>query len=259
LSFLNAAFYCFAPLRDLPRLRHDWRNRLDALGVRGTIIFAPEGANGFLAGAPDSVRTALTDLRTLPGFSGLTAKESYSKEVPFGKLSVKLKKEIVTFRQDLPPAPTRRIAPGTLARWLDEGRDVVLLDTRNVYEVRLGTFAGAHAFAIDHFVEFAGLALPEEWKHKPVVTFCTGGIRCEKAAPYLASRGFTDVYQLEDGILGYFEKVGGRHWNGECFVFDQRIALGPDLAPTGARLCAHCQGPVPRARQECIHCGKPCP
>jgi UPF0176 protein len=252
---LNAAFYCFTPLENLAALRREWLTRLRAHGLKGTVILAPEGVNGFLAGPPAALQSALMDLRSLPAFAGLRVKESLSATTPFAKLLVKLKKEIVTFRQGSSETKSPHLAPEVLAKWLDEGREVVLLDTRNAYESRLGTFKGSHTPAIAHFVEFAGLRLPEEWKSKPVVTFCTGGIRCEKAAPYLTSLGFKEVYQLEHGILGYFEKVGGRHFEGECFVFDQRVALGADLSPTGARLCTHCQGPVPAASADCIHCG----
>lgn len=257
MPHLNAAFYCFTPLRDLPAMQSDWRRRLRAYDVKGTVILAPEGVNGFLAGPIEAVRRALVDLRSLPGLAGLHVKESLSGTLPFAKLCVKLKKEIVTFRQDPCATTAPHLAPAELARWFEEKRDFVLLDTRNAYESRLGTFRGAHRPEIDHFVDFAAVAdtLPAEWKKKPVVTFCTGGIRCEKAAPFLAARGFEQVYQLEDGILGYFEQVGGANWDGECFVFDQRIALNPRLEPTGARLCAHCQGPVPLLETACIHCG----
>lgn len=255
LSQLNAAFYCFTPLENLPALRRDWLTRLRHHGLKGTVILAPEGVNGFLAGEPSALREALKDLQTWPGLASLHVKESFSAATPFARLLVKLKKEIVTFRQNVTASAAPRVSPEELAAWLDEGREVVLLDTRNAYESRLGTFRGAHAPAIGHFVDFASLTFPEEWKSKPVVTFCTGGIRCEKAAPYLIASGFREVYQLEDGILGYFEKVGGRHFEGECFVFDQRIALDPELRPTGAHLCHACQGPVPAASATCIHCG----
>ena len=256
---LNAAFYCFSPLpqETLPELRAHWSRHLRGLGVKGTVILAPEGVNGFLAGAESSVREAISFFRSLPALSGLSAKESRSSEVPFQKLSIKLKKEIVTFRvEGVQPTAAARISPSELAAWYDEGREFVILDTRNDYEYRLGAFEGAHNPGLKHFVEFAEAAktLPEEWKQKPVVTFCTGGIRCEKAAPYLASLGFREVYQLDGGILNYFEKEGGKHWRGECFVFDSRVGLNPELRPTGATLCPSCQGPVPEAEPACIHC-----
>ncbi len=260
MSQLNAAFYCFAPLEDPPSLKREWHGKLMELGVKGTIILAPEGINGFLAGAAQSIREALSLLRSSPALGDLSVKESVSSEIPFQKLCIKLKKEIVTFRVPAlspPRAPSPRMAPEELARWYEEGRDFIVLDTRNTYEAKLGSFQGAFAPAIDHFVEFAEIAkeLPESWKEKPVVTFCTGGIRCEKAAPYLESLGFKQVWQLEGGILNYFEKVGGSYWNGECFVFDQRVALGPNLLPTRARLCRACQGPIPASSEICIHCG----
>lgn len=258
---LNAAFYCFAPLNDLAAIKREWLGRLKSLGLHGTIILAPEGLNGSLAGPPQALRDGLLVLRSFPGLEDLRCKESPSEHSPFRKLCIKLKKEIVTFRQPAvspPPKAASRLAPRELALWIAEKRDLVLLDTRNAYESALGTFEGAHTLPLDHFVDFAAAVsgLPEEWKRRPIVTFCTGGIRCEKAAPYLASLGFEQVFQLDDGILGYFEKVGAAHWRGECFVFDERVSLGPDLQPAGARLCRHCQGPVPRSASACIHCGR---
>jgi len=261
MNQLNAAFYCFAPLADLPRLRAQWKPRLETIGVKGTIILAPEGVNGFLAGTRSALEDALTLIRSLPALAGLEAKVSESEQVPFEKLFIKLKPEIVTFRvpgtspMEAPPAP--RIQAEELAAWIEQKKDFILLDTRNEYESRLGSFEGAHLPAIDHFVHFAAAAkeLPESWKKKTVVSFCTGGIRCEKAAPYLQSLGFENVLQLDGGILKYFEKVGGTGFRGDCFVFDQRVALTPDLLPSGASLCTACQGPVPKDCASCIHCG----
>ena len=132
------------------------------------------------------------------------------------------------------PAP--RLAPQELKRWLDEGRDIVLLDTRNQFEVELGSFENTLALGLKSFSDFprATPALPEALKHQPIVTFCTGGIRCEKAAPWLISQGFRQVYRLDGGILNYFEQCGGAHFRGECFVFDQRVALDATLRETRA-------------------------
>ncbi len=260
MSQLNAAFYAFTALSGLPQLRERWLHDLKRLDVKGTIILAPEGVNGFLAGTENSLRDALTLLRREPGLEGLRAKESVSRAVPFRKLCIKLKKEIVTFRvpEFSPPRrASKRLAPTELADWYREGREFVALDTRNAFEASLGTFTHAATLEIDRFVDLAEAAkvLPAEWKKKPVVTFCTGGIRCEKAAPYLESLGFENVYQLEGGILGYFEAVGGKHWQGECFVFDERVALGPDLRPTGSTLCTECQWPIRAGGKRCEHCG----
>ncbi len=261
MNQLNAAFYCFAPLENLPSIREQWRPRLESLGVKGTIILAPEGVNGFLAGASSALNEALSLIRRVPALAALEAKESPSAEVPFEKLCIKLKNEIVTFRvpeaSPLQAQPAPRISAEELHSWYEEKRDFVILDTRNDYEYRLGTFEGAHNPAIAHFVDFAEVAktLPLEWKKKTVVTFCTGGIRCEKAAPYLQTLGFEKVFQLDGGILKYFEKTGGQHFTGECFVFDGRVALSNKLLPTGARLCPRCQGPVPASSAACIHPG----
>lgn len=257
----NIAFYRFTALDDLSSLKKRWFAALEQLGVKGTIILAPEGINGFLCGSSEAIEKALTFLGSVPGLEGLRGKKSESKSIPFRKLCIKLKKEIVTFRVPGFPAqkiPTKRLQPKELAEWYAQGREFIALDTRNAFEAKLGTFENATTLDIANFVDLpqAAQTFPEEWKKKPVVTFCTGGIRCEKAAPYLENLGFEEVYQLEDGILGYFEHVGGAHWQGECFVFDDRVAVGPDLLPTGAFLCKQCQWPNPRHSATCSHCGR---
>jgi UPF0176 protein len=256
VAFLNAAFYQFTPLND----PGDWAARLEKelspLGLRGTLIFAHEGLNGFLAGPENEVRQSLALLRTHQPFSSLKAKESRSQEIPFRKLCFKVKPEIVTFRAEAPAGNAPHIDPQKLRQWLEKGEDLLLLDTRNAYETKLGSFRGAHTLPLRHFVDFPTAVddFPPSWKEKKIVTFCTGGIRCEKAAPHLRARGY-DAYQLEGGILNYFEQEGGFGWEGECFVFDERVALNPSLEPSGATLCPRCQGPVPRAALSCLHCG----
>ena len=257
---LNVAFYHFTPLADPAGLKVLLQKEMSGLPVKGTLILAPEGLNGFWAGPEDDVRRSLSFLQKAISLPDLRWKESFSDSIPFVRLEFKLKPEIVTFRVPAvspPPANAGRISPAELANWYREKKDFVVLDTRNEYEVRLGRFAGAESLGVDHFVDFAEAArqAPDEWKKKPVVTYCTGGIRCEKAAPYLAQLGFEEVYQLDGGILGYFESQGGKNWEGECFVFDQRIALQPDLQASGARLCHNCQGPIPATQETCIHCG----
>ncbi|MEP6937876.1 MAG: rhodanese-like domain-containing protein [Chthoniobacterales bacterium] len=181
---------------------------------------------------------------------------------------VKIKKEIIAFGvSGIDPArrPAPRLPPRQLKQWLDEGRSVTLLDTRNTYEVKLGTFRGARTLHLDHFRDFpdAATALPGNLKHEPVVTFCTGGIRCEKAAPLLEMAGFTKVFQLDGGILHYFEECGGEHYEGDCFVFDKRVAVDASLRETGAALCFVCQTPLTLTEQQdpryvlsvsCPHC-----
>lgn len=238
MGVLNVSAYLFTALPDREELRPRLKDRAVAAGLKGTILLAEEGINLFLAGDPTAVRAFLAELREDPRLAALTAKESWSDEQPFGKMIVKVKAEII--RMDRPairPGEVRApaVAPATLRRWLDQGHDdagrpVTLLDTRNAFEVDYGTFASAQDWRLSRFTEFPEAARRHaaELADTTVVSFCTGGIRCEKAALYLREHG-VDAYQLEGGILGYFEHVGGAHWNGECFVFDEREALAPDL------------------------------
>lgn len=256
---LNLSFYIFTPLSDLEEWKKKIQAALGSFSIKGTLLLAPEGMNGFLAGERNHVEASLLALKSFAPFSEIEAKASDSDFVPFDKFTIKIRPEIVTFgvNELCPPkALGKRISAEDLAAWYQSGEDFVILDTRNEYEFRLGAFEGAKSLQIDHFVEFAEAVKPalEQWKGKKIVTYCTGGIRCEKAAPYIASLGHEEVYQLDGGILRYFEKHGGKNWQGECFVFDQRIALFPNLEATGARLCEHCQGPIPKG-STCIHCG----
>jgi len=240
-SVLNISAYRFVPLEDAQALRTRLLEDARALGLLGTILLAAEGINLFLAGRPGSVRHFLERLRLDPRFGALHARESWSDEQPFRKLLVKVKREII--RMDHPsiqPAGGRApaIHAQTVERWLgqghdDEGRPVVTLDTRNAFEVDHGTFTGAIDWRLSRFSEFPAAldAHKAELKGKTVVSFCTGGIRCEKAAIYMREAGLDHVWQLEGGILNYFEETGGAHFRGRCFVFDAREALEPRVAP----------------------------
>ena len=202
--------------------------------LRGTILLSTEGINVFVAGTRENVNALLGTLRGIPGLADLAPKESLSAEQPFGRMLVKIKKEIIAFGvAGVDPArrPTPKISARTLKQWLDEGRPITLLDTRNDYEVQRGTFRGAVTPPLRRFRDFPAAVrnLSEEMKDRPVVAFCTGGIRCEKAGPYLEMVGFKDVHQLDGGILKYFEECGGAHYDGQCFVFDQREALDNEL------------------------------
>ncbi|WP_243074050.1 sulfurtransferase [Microbacterium sp. SS28] len=239
-SVLNISAYLFTRIDDPAALRPVLRARAVDAELKGTILLAEEGINLFLAGDADAVRGFVDALRAEPRFADLTTKESWSADQPFGRMLVKVKREIIrmdhpTIRPEAGRAPS--VAPVTLRRWLDQGhddagREVVMLDTRNAFEVDYGTFHGALDWRLDRFTEFpdAATAGRADLEGKTVVSFCTGGIRCEKAALYLDELG-VPALQLEGGILGYFEHVGADHWTGECFVFDEREALTPELLP----------------------------
>ncbi len=238
-AVVNLSTYRFTPFEAeaLPALRESLLALASEAGLRGTILLAPEGINLFVAGPRAATDALLAALRDLPGLGDLSAKESLSDTQPFRRMLVKIKKEIISFGvEGIDPAraPAPRLDARELKRWLDEGRPVVLLDTRNDYEVAAGTFKNAVVPPIDHFRAFpeAVRRLPEELKRLPVVSFCTGGIRCEKAAPLLQREGFQEVYQLEGGILKYFELCGGAHYEGDCFVFDKRGGVDPALRAT---------------------------
>ncbi len=242
---LNLSAYRFVDLDDTAALRDRIRAEALSRGLKGTVLLAPEGINLVLAGDPARLRDFTAWLRTDPRLTALPAKESWSDSVPFARLLVKLKREII--RMDCPtvrPAAERApaVAAATLARWLaagrdDAGRPVVTLDTRNAFEVDHGAFVGAIDWRLARFGEFpAALAAHgAELEGKTVVTYCTGGIRCEKAAILMRQRGVEHVLQLDGGILGYLEQTeGAPHWWGHCFVFDERVALGAGLAPLAA-------------------------
>ena len=240
-TILNVSAYKFVALADAAHWRDAIRAQARADDLKGTVLLADEGINLFLAGTEVRVRAFVGWLTTHDDFADLPVKESWSEAVPFGKLRVKVKPEIIRMNH---PAirPQAGRAPAvdakTLARWLDTGVDdagraVVMLDTRNAFEVDHGRFEGAHDWRIDKFSEFpqALQAHRAELEGKTVVSYCTGGIRCEKAALVMARAGIENVLQLDGGILQYFEKAGGQHFVGDCFVFDERLALNDTLAP----------------------------
>ncbi|GAA5202354.1 sulfurtransferase [Microbacterium jejuense] len=247
-SVLNISAYLFTRLDDVAALKPALRERAVAAGLKGTILLAEEGINLFLAGDAESVRSFVAELRRDARFEALTTKESWSPGQPFGRMLVKVKREIIrmdhpTIRPEAGRAPA--VDAVTLRRWLDDGaddhgREVVLLDTRNAFEVDYGAFDGALDWRIERFTQFpdAAAAAASDLEGKTVVSYCTGGIRCEKAAIYLREIG-VEAFQLDGGILGYFEQVGGAHWNGECFVFDEREALTPGLQPLATATEVH--------------------
>jgi UPF0176 protein len=240
-SVLNISAYLFTHIDDPSALREVLLARAEDRDLKGTILLAEEGVNMFLAGTADAVRGFVDVLRADRRFAELTTKESWSDDRPFRKMLVKVKREIIRMdRPTIRPGSGRAPAvdPTTLHRWLeqghdDAGREVVLLDTRNAFEVDHGTFAGALDWRIEKFTEFPDAASRHraDLEGKTVVSFCTGGIRCEKAAIHLREEG-VDALQLDGGILGYFERVGGAHFDGDCFVFDERRTVDARLAPS---------------------------
>jgi UPF0176 protein len=243
---LNVSAYRFEPVQDPAALQAAILQRSREAGLKGTVLIAEEGLNLALAGLAQPLRAFLQWLQSDPRFANLPLKESFSAEVPFGKLLVKVKREIIRMnRPAIRPAAGRApaVTAHTLARWLaqgrcDEGRPVVLLDTRNAFEVDEGAFEGAIDWRLGKFSDFpvALEAHVGELRDKTVVSYCTGGIRCEKAALVMQDAGLTHVHQLEGGVLRYFEDTGNAPgWRGDCVVFDDRGALRNDLSPTGSR------------------------
>ena len=242
-----AALYQFTRFPDPAELRGPLLAACLAGGVRGTLLLAPEGINGTIAGPREGIDAVLTHIRTLPGCSALEWKESLAGSMPFARMKVRLKREIVTMGQpDIDPSETvgHYVAP---SEWnaLIAADDVAVIDTRNDYEVGIGSFDGAVNPNTASFSEF-----PDWWREnahrfagKRIAMFCTGGIRCEKSTNYLISQGVSDVYHLQGGILKYLEEVpqDESHWQGECFVFDRRVSLGHGLVPGDFTLCHACR------------------
>lgn len=258
MNILNIAAYKFVALTDLPALRAQLRERASAQNLKGTILLAPEGINLFLAGVPQMLENFLRELLKDTRFADLPIKRSLSSAQPFNRMLVKIKREIITMNEpQIRPGEhaAPRVAAHELKRWLDEGRDLVLLDTRNHFEFEVGSFKDAQEFGIDCFSQFPQAVRDKlsQWRDKTIVTFCTGGIRCEKAAPYMREAGFTNVYQLDGGILKYFEECGDAHFAGECFVFDKRVALDGQLQETPTAQCYVCRAILTPEEQRSAH------
>lgn len=245
-----AALYRFTPFADPASLRPGLLAGCEAAGVRGTILLAREGINGTIAGSRAGIEAALAMIRALPGCANLEHKESSTSEMPFGRMKVRIKSEIVTMGLAAvdPAAGTGRyVAP---ADWnaLIVAPDVVVIDTRNDYEVAIGSFAGAIDPGTKSFREFPGWwrANAARFAGRRVAMFCTGGIRCEKATNFLLGEGVAEVSHLRGGILRYLKEVPPleSRWQGACFVFDGRVSVGHGLSEAGHRLCHACRRPV---------------
>lgn len=265
-TIINISAYKFVELAvdRLPMLREHLRQKTQSLGLKGTILLATEGINLFVAGTRMQQEAFRLLIEGYPEFSDLPYKESPSAAQPFTRMLVRIKKEIIPMGLETikPQQHTAaRLSAKQLQQWYQDGKDMVILDTRNDYEVGLGTFKDAVRLDLKKFRDFPAAVqrLPESYKNKPVVTFCTGGIRCEKAAEYLSQQGYQDVYQLDGGILRYFEEAGGDFYEGECFVFDKRVAVDTQLRETATTQCYACRQPLTPAqlqayRGECPHC-----
>lgn len=243
-------FYKFVQLNDFAELRQPLAALCQANKIKGTILLAQEGINATLSGTDKDLETVLTHLKQDPRLADLTHKTSWAEEQPFERMKVKLKKEIVTLGQP-GVSPTKKV--GTYVEPQDWNQvisdpDVMVVDTRNHYEVDIGTFRGATNPETNSFREFPDYTTEQldPTKHKKVAMFCTGGIRCEKASSYLLEQGFEQVYHLKGGILKYLEEVPADEslWEGECFVFDERVTVQHGLAPGSYAMCHGCGHPI---------------
>lgn len=253
-SIMNIAGYRFVDLNDRDELQAMLRSLCLDLGLKGTVLLAPEGINFFLAGTSASIEAFTQSLERDERFADIPLKVSYTEYQPFNRMNVRKKNEIISVGLDhIRPADFtgEEIEPQSFKAMLDAGELVHVLDTRNDYELRVGTFEDAIDLDIRTFRAFpdAIKQLPDAMKDEPVVMFCTGGIRCEKASAIMIEAGFTNVKQLKGGVLGYFEEVGGDHWNGDCFVFDQRVAVNPSLNETDVVVCFACREPLSTKEQ----------
>ena len=271
--YVNIGAYKFITLDKLDELRPQYQDICARLDLKGTILLTPEGINMFLSGTRENIDEYLRWVRSDARLADLEWKESLSVDQSHRRMLVKIKKEIITMRMPLIKPEEGRapyVEAKTLKRWLDQGHDdngkpVVMVDTRNDYEVDVGTFVDTVDYRLTKFTEFPEIIEKHkaDFEGKTVVTFCTGGIRCEKAAIHMQNIGYDHVYQLEGGILKYFEDVGGAHYTGDCFVFDYRTALSPELKETQTAQCFACRAVVtPREQlspdyvpgKSCPHC-----
>jgi UPF0176 protein len=248
-------FYKYVSVADPAGLVAEQRELCAHLGLKGRVLIASEGINGTLAGPRVGIQVYVDALRRDPRFADIEIKVSAGDECTFPKLVVKVRPEIVTLGADatLVPETGNHLSPEEWKRSLEEDPDVVLLDVRNRYESEVGKFANAITCEIEHFRELPQyIDRLEELKNRKVLIYCTGGIRCEKASALLRSKGFTNVFQLHGGIVSYQEKFGNEHWLGECFVFDQRMAVpvNGNMVPIGR--CAH-SGRSTNRFVNCLH------
>ena len=248
-SVVNIAGYKFEPLVNPVDLVSLYQQKCDELKLKGTMLISKNGINFSLAGTQQATDTIVAFLEEDNRFLNIPLKVTYSETQPFRRMKVRLKKEIISLgHKDINPRELtgERITPKDLKNLLDNKEDVLVLDTRNEYETRVGKFENAIDLNLDTFRDFpeAIKSLPEEYKDKQFVMYCTGGIRCEKASAVMIKAGFADVKQLEGGVLDYFKETGGAYWEGDCFVFDERVALDTELNETDYIYCYICREPL---------------
>jgi UPF0176 protein len=273
-NYVNIAFYKFVSIQNPNALREILLNHCNHLDIKGTILLAHEGINSCLVGLPEKIDSFIDFMRNHEYFSDIEFKKSYSSHIPFRRMIIKVKNEIIPMgMESIKPAyfTGKYVEALELKKWLDAGEDLVILDTRNDYEVDLGTFRGAVDPRLTKFRDFPKWVKEnfEEHKTKKVITFCTGGIRCEKATAFMRQEGFEEVYQLQGGILKYFEETHKKnplednHYDGDCFVFDYRVAIDKNLKETQYEICYSCwsplkqedlQSPLYKKDHHCPHC-----
>ena len=249
LDVINIAGYKFQPLIDLEDLVPKFQLICDNLELKGSVYLSPNGINFSLAGSEKAIEQYLNFMEEDERFLNIPLKKTYSETQPFRKMKVRPKKEIISLgRDDINPIELTGdyVTPKELYAMYENNEDVIVLDTRNEYETRVGLFENAVDLQLDTFRDFpdAIKQLPEEYKDKQIVMYCTGGIRCEKASAVMLKAGFSDVRQLEGGVLDYFKETGGKYWNGDCFVFDERVALDTNLNETEYIYCYICREPL---------------
>ena len=249
LDVLNIAGYKFEPLDDVEVLVPEFQSVCNKLGLKGSVYLSPNGINFSLAGSEEDIQQYVQFMEQDERFLNIPLKKTYSETQPFRRMKVRPKKEIISLgRDDVNPRELTGgyVTPLELYKMYENKEDVIVLDTRNEYETRVGLFENAVDLQLDTFRDFpeAIEKLPEEYKNKQIVMYCTGGIRCEKASAVMLKAGFSDVKQLEGGVLDYFKETGGKYWNGDCFVFDERVALDTDLNETEYIYCYICREPL---------------
>lgn len=258
---INLAFYRFAHVADPEKFVVELRDICEQHGLRGSLIVAHEGLNGMLAGQEEGCDAFCEFLLNKPEFSGTHIKRSVSPSIPFQRLTIKVKPEIVTLRAgDVDVSKTApHLAPEDFRAALDE-ENVVVIDTRNDFEFQVGTFRGSVNPKTRAFHEFVGYVeshRDELATKDKILMFCTGGIRCEKATAWMAQNGFENVYQLQGGVLNFFEKIpdADKHWDGELFVFDERVTVTTTLEASTAKLCGQCGAPILATGEALCPCG----